>query len=437
MDTLNALLAPLQDHPWLLVFAQLAVLVAAIGLANVLTRVLLVRGIGRILRASPTQWDDALLGWGVITRLANVVPVLIAYYGIGLVGGLPETAVVVIRSVASAYVVLTLALAVSHVLNAINDLYVQRHPDRAAARPIKGYLQLLKLVIAIIAGILIIASLFDRDPLVLLSGLGAMTAVLLLVFKDTLLSLVASVQLANNDMLRVGDWIEMPDLMADGDVIDISLHTVKVQNWDKTITNIPTWKLIDGSFKNWRGMFESGGRRIKRALHLDQTSVRFLTEEERLKLSRFALIDGYLEHKQAELEHYNRTLLAGGKDPINTRRVTNLGTFRAYVDAYVKAHPGINTEMITMVRQLAPGPGGVPLELYCFTKSTQWVVHESVQADIFDHLLAILPEFGLRVFQQPAGTDVKAAAEALAPAHLQPDRHSLRAESGPVMAGPS
>lgn len=419
MDALNTLLSPLENHPWLLVPAQLALLVVAIGIAAALSRVLLLRGIGKILRASPTQWDDALLGRGVIARLANVVPALIAYYGIILVDGLPATLVIIIRSVASAYVVLTLALAVSHVLNAINDVYVLRNPDRAAARPIKGYLQLLKLVIAIIAGILIIASLFDRDPLVLLSGLGAMTAVLLLVFKDTLLSLVASVQLSNNDMLRVGDWIEIPELMADGFAIDISLHTVKVQNWDKTITTIPTWKLIDGSFKNWRGMFESGGRRIKRALYLDQTSVRFLTEEERQKLSRFALIDGYLEGKQAELEGYNRRLLAAGKDPINTRRVTNLGTFRAYVAAYVKAHPGINAEMINMVRQLAPGPSGIPLELYCFTSSTQWVVHESVQADIFDHLLAILPEFGLRVFQQPAGADVKAAAEALASARSQ------------------
>ncbi|MCL4779791.1 MAG: mechanosensitive ion channel family protein [Gammaproteobacteria bacterium] len=419
MDILNALLTPLEEHPGLLILAQLALLVAAIGTASVLTRVLLLRGIGRILRASPTQWDDALLGRGVIARLANVVPALVAYYGIVLVDGLPEVAVIVMRSVASAYVVLTLALAVSQALNAINDVYVQRNPDRAAVRPIKGYIQLLKLVIAIIAGILIIASLFDRDPLVLLSGLGAMTAVLLLVFKDTLLSLVASVQLSNNDMLRVGDWIEIPDLMADGDVVDISLHTVKVQNWDKTITTIPTWKLIDGSFKNWRGMFESGGRRIKRALYLDQGSVRFLTDDERQELCRFALIDGYLERKQAELEDYNRMLLAGGKDPVNTRRVTNLGTFRAYVEAYVKAHPGINTEMTNMVRQLAPGPSGIPLELYCFTKSTEWAVHEAVQADIFDHLLAILPEFGLRVFQQPAGTDVTAAAEALAPARSQ------------------
>src|SRR5690606_22053205 len=212
MDTFNDLLAPLGDHPWLRTLVQLALLVAAVAIANFLTRVLLVRGIGRLLKASPTQWDDALLGRGVVARLANVVPALLVYYGIVLVEGLPEAAVVVVRSVASAYVVLTLALAVSHLLNAINDAYVQRNPDRARARPIKGYLQLLKLVIAIVTAVLVIATLFDRDPLVLLSGLGAMTAVLLLVFKDTLLSLVASVQLSNNDMLRVGDWIEMPGL---------------------------------------------------------------------------------------------------------------------------------------------------------------------------------------------------------------------------------
>lgn len=213
-------------------------------------------------------------------------------------------------------------------------------------------------------------------------------------------------------MLRVGDWIEMPQLNADGFAIDISLHTVKVQNWDRTITTIPTWRLISESFKNWRGMFESGGRRIKRSLYLDQTSVRFMDEREREELRRFALIDAYLDRKHQELEEFNGRLLAEGKDPINTRRVTNIGTFRAYVQAYLEAHPGINAEMLLLVRQLQPGPTGLPLEIYCFTANTAWVVHESVQADIFDHLYAILPRFGLRVFQQPSGEDVRRALKA-------------------------
>jgi miniconductance mechanosensitive channel len=235
----------------------------------------------------------------------------------------------------------------------------------------------------------------------------------MLVFKDTILSFVASVQLTSNDMLRVGDWLEMPALGADGDVIDIALHTVKVQNWDRTITTIPTWRLINESFKNWRGMSESGGRRIKRALYLDQTSVRFLTAEEQAGLQRFALLSAYLERKRLELEEHNRRLLAEGRDPVNTRRVTNLGTFRAYVAAYLEADPRIRNDMTLMARQLQPGPTGLPMEVYCFTATTAWVEYESIQADIFDHLYAIVPEFGLRVFQEPSGADMRPLAAAL------------------------
>jgi miniconductance mechanosensitive channel len=255
--------------------------------------------------------------------------------------------------------------------------------------------------------VLIIAALLERSPLLLLSGLGAMTAVLMLVFRDTLMSLVAGVQLSSHDMLRVGDWIEMPQLSADGDVIDIALHTVKVQNWDKTITSIPTHRLISESFRNWRGMSESGGRRIKRALLLDQHSVRFLEPEERERLRRFALIEDYLQRKREELEAWNQTLLAAGRDPVNTRRVTNIGTFRAYVEAWLRAHPEIHPQMTLLVRQLEPGPHGLPLEIYCFTSTTAWGDYERIQADVFDHLLAILPEFGLKVWQQPGGADLE------------------------------
>src|SRR5690606_15504297 len=293
-------------------------------------------------------------------------------------------------------------------------IYEQADPERAQSRPIKGYLQLVRIGIFIFAAILVVAALFNRDPLLLLSGLGALTAVLLLVFKDTLLSLVASVQLSANDMLRVGDWIEMPHLNADGFVIDVSLHTVKVQNWDKTITTVPTWRLISDSYKNWRGMFESGGRRIKRALYIDQSSVRFFEDDERDVLNRLVLLGGYLEKKRAEIEEFDTRLKAQGIDPLNERRVTNIGTFRAYVGAYIANHPQINQDMIHMVRQLQPGPQGLPLELYCFTSSTAWVVHEGVQADIFDHLYAILPQFGLRAFQAPAGSDITAAVRATA-----------------------
>ena len=409
MDYFASAFTPLEPYPWAITTLQLASLMLLVWLVNLLTRRLLARFLAQAVQATLTQWDASLLGRGVIARLAQVVPALTVYYGISFVSGLPALAVPVVRGVASAYVVLTVALAIGNLLNAFGQVYEQRDPERARARPIKGYLQLIKIVVYLVTAILIIATLFNRDPLLLLSGLGAMTAVLLLVFKDTLLSLVASVQLSTHDMLRVGDWIEMPQLNADGFAIDISLHTVKIQNWDKTITTVPTWRLISESFKNWRGMFESGGRRIKRSIYIDQASVRFLNPEERERLRRFALIDGYLDRKQAELERHNEALIAEGKDPVNSRRVTNIGTFRAYVQAYLQSHPRIHQQMIMLVRQLQPGPTGLPLEIYCFTSSTAWVEYEGIQADVFDHLYAILPEFDLRVFQQPSGADVGSA----------------------------
>jgi miniconductance mechanosensitive channel len=399
-------------YPWALTTLALAALVIVIWLTNLLTRAVLLRAITRAVRATPTAWDDALLADGTISRLAHVVPAMVAHYGILLVAGLPEQAVIVVRSVASAYVVLAIARAISSTLIAIDRIYEQRDPDRARARPIKGYLQVGKIVIYSAAVILIIAVLFNRDPVLLLSGLGAMTAVLMLVFKDTILSLVASVQLSSNDMLRVGDWIAMPQLNADGFAVDISLHTVKVQNWDRTITTIPTWRLISESFKNWRGMFESGGRQIQRSLHLDQRSVRFLTDEEHTSLRRFALIASYLDRKHAEIEAFNAQLIAEGKSPMNARRLTNLGTFRAYVQAYVEAHPDVHPEMFRLVRLLQPSSTGVPLEIYCYTSKTAWADYEGIQGDIFDHLYAILPEFGLAVFQQPSGADVSTALTA-------------------------
>ena len=230
----------------------------------------------------------------------------------------------------------------------------------------------------------------------------------MLIFQDTILSLVASVQISGDGRVRIGDWIEMPSQNADGDVIDIALHTVTVQNWDKTVTTIPTKKLISDSFKNWRGMSESGGRRIKRALYLDQASVRFLDPDERSRLRRFVLLREYLEGKERELADWNAGLGADAELPVNARRITNLGTFRAYVERYLRRHPQVHNDMTLLVRQLQPGPTGIPLEVYCFTSDTRWAVYEGIQSDIFDHLLAILPEFGLRVFQEPGGADFQA-----------------------------
>ena len=397
------------ERPWVYTVTGLVLLLVVVWLSNFITKQVLMRGVRRLLAATPWGRDPNLGIDKIITKLAHIVPALVLSMGIVLVPGLPEALVAVVRNVASAYIVLSIAMAVACMLDSGNAIYSRRLS--AQDRPIKGYIQLVKIVIYAIAAILIVASLLDRSPVILFSGLGAMAAVLMLVFQDTLLSLVASVQLSSTDMVKVGDWIEMPQLNADGFVIDIALHTVKVQNWDKTITTLPTKSLISESFKNYRGMLEGDGRRIKRAIYLDQNSVHFLSEEEQGQLHRFNLLGDYLEKKADELKEWNAGLMAKNLDPINCRQITNLGTFRAYVDRYLQNHPGINQDMTLMVRQLSPGPQGLPLEIYCFTASTAWVVHEGVQSDIFDHLLAILPEFGLRIFQEPGGPDVQLALE--------------------------
>ena len=339
----------------------------------------------------------------IAARIANIAPALVIAGGIALVPHIPAWVVDVTRNVVAAFVILTIALAIGKALDLGNELYGRR-PD-AASKPIKGYVEVGKILLYCAAAILMIAALFEQSPFLLLSGLGAMAAVLMLVFKDTILSLVASVQLGSNDMLRVGDWIEMPQLNADGDVIDIALHTVKVQNWDKTITTIPTYRLIAESYRNWRGMQDSGGRRIKRSLWIDQNSVRFLTAEEMDGLREIGLLRNYLADKTQEIAVWNAENSDG--KPINSRRPTNIGTFRAYVTDYLRAHPGINQNMTQMVRQLAPTREGLPLEIYCFTNTISWVPYEGTQADIFDHLMAITPEFGLRLFQQPSGLDFR------------------------------
>lgn len=397
-----------QATPWLASLMAVVGLVLAAWIANFITKSILVRGLLSLLQPKDSGNAKAMPGefkrYGFIKRLANVVPALVITFGIRYVPGLPEAAVVVVLNVANAFIVLTLAIAVANMLDMANDVYQQR-PD-AAIRPIKGYLQVVKILIYAVAVLLMIATLLDRSPLILLSGLGALAAVLMLVFQDTILSLVASVQITSNDIVRVGDWVEMPQLNVDGDVIDIALHTVKVQNFDRTVTTIPTKRFISDSFKNWRGMQESGGRRIKRAIYLDQTSVRFLSVEEKKHLAAISLLGDYLGAKQKEIDEWNAALAERGKEPANTRRITNLGTFRAYVVQYLKNHPRVHQSMTLIVRHLSPGPEGLPLEIYCFTNTTVWVDYEGIQADIFDHLLSILPEFGLRVFQQPSGSDM-------------------------------
>lgn len=404
-ETFTYALTWLEDYPQLQSLTGIVLLLLVAWLGNLIVKRVLLRGIYRILRMNSIGKQALSTDAPFIARFANIVPALIISTGITLVPNLPETLVVIVRNVAGAFVILTLALALGSLLTLVNSIY-ERRPD-AATRPVKGYIQVLKIIIYAVAAILIVATLIDRSPLILLSGLGAMAAVLMLIFQDTLLSLVASVQISSNDIVRVGDWVEMPQLSADGFVIDIALHTVKVQNWDKTITTIPTKRFMTDPFKNWRGMQESGGRRIKRSIMLDQQSIHFLTPEQQEHLNRFRLLQDYLADKQKEIEAWNQQLQEQGKEPVNTRRITNIGTFRTYVDRYLRSHGGIHQEMTLMVRQLDPTPEGLPLEIYCFTNDVAWAVYEGIQADIFDHLLSILPEFGLRVFQQPSGLDLR------------------------------
>ncbi len=391
-------------HPLLPPVAGLLALLAGAVVVDLVAKRVLVGTVRAFAERSSVTWDDALVTHNVFGRLVQVLPALIVFVGVPFVPGLPESGVQLISNVAMGYMVLMLTLALTAMLSAANTIYAASAV--AKERPLKGFVQLVQIVVWVIGGVLVIAAVLDRSPLLLLSGFGAMTAILLLVFKDTILSLVASVQLTAQDMVRVGDWIEMPQFGADGDVVDVQLHTVKVQNWDKTITTIPTHRLITDSFRNWRGMSQSGARRIKRAIYIDASTIRMQTQDEVDHFTRFVLLKDYIENKEQELADYNAGLATEVDAAVNRRRLTNVGTFRAYAYNYLKNHPNIHEGMTLIVRQLAPGPEGLPLEIYCFTNTTEWAVYEDIQSDIFDHLLAIVPEFGLRLYQKPAGSDL-------------------------------
>ncbi len=391
-------------HPLLPPGVGLLALLAGAVIINLIVKQILVRAVRAFAKRSSITWDDALVTHNVFGRLAQVVPALIVFVGVPFVPGLAEGGTQLIRNVAMGYMVLMLTLTLTAMLSAANTIYAAS--PAAKQRPLKGFVQLVQIVVWILGGVLIIATVLERSPLLLLSGFGAMTAILLLVFKDTILSLVASVQLTAQDMVRVGDWIEMPQFGADGDVVDVQLHTVKVQNWDKTITTIPTHRLITDSFKNWRGMSQTGARRIKRAIFIDVSSIRFQTQDEVNHFTRFALLRDYVKNKEQELADYNAGLATEVDAEVNRRRLTNVGTFRAYAYNYLKNHPRIHKGMTLIVRQLSPGAEGLPLEIYCFTSTTEWAAYEDIQSDIFDHLLSIVPEFGLRLYQKPAGSDL-------------------------------
>ncbi|EMH5180923.1 mechanosensitive ion channel family protein [Serratia nevei] len=354
---------------------------------------------------SQRVWQQAITQYKLFQRVALLLQgVIISIQAtLWLQSGSQTQAVIV--TAAQVWILAFTLLSLFSLLDTL--LALLRQSPISNQLPLRGIFQGLKLVAAILIGIMIVSLLMGKSPLLLLSGLGAMTAVLMLVFKDPILGLVAGIQLSANDMLKIGDWLEMPKYGADGAVTDIGLTTVKVRNWDNTVTTIPTYALISDSFKNWRSMSESGGRRIKRSLNIDTGSVHFLSQEEQRRLQRNPLLHSYLNIKTQELSQHNQEIAIDLASPLNGRRLTNLGTLRAYLEAYLRAHPRIHQNMTLMVRQLAPTPEGLPLEIYAFTNTTVWAEYESIQADIFDHILAVIDEFGLRVHQTPTGNDLR------------------------------
>ena len=401
MELLEPLLSRLPPGP--AQYAALAaLLVVACWLAYVVVKRGVLRGITFVVQRSATRWDDILLERRVFDRIAWMAPGLVCYYAAYELRGGAEA---VVQRLVVAYLQIVAILVVTSLLSGIGDIYATT--QRSKHLPIKGYIQIASLLTTLVGGIVVFATIIDRSPWGLLSGIGAATAIVLLVFKDTILSFVASIQIASTGVIRIGDWVSMPQYGADGDVVDIALHRVTIQNWDKTLTAIPTHKFLDESFTNWRGMSESGGRRIKRAVALDMTSVHFLEPDEIERLSKIQILKPYIDDKLAELSAWNAEHAIDASVPVNGRRMTNLGTFRAYLVAYLKRHPKIHQEMTFLVRQLAPGAEGVPLEIYVFSNDIRWVQYEAVQSDIFDHILAALPVFGLRVFQSPTGADFR------------------------------
>lgn len=424
-------LARYLPETWMQVIAGIVLLVMVYRITS---RLVLygVRGLTkRILKASGKEsWFELLKKHRIAKYLSNALPLFVIAGNLGL---LPISAELsgVLGRVIGIIGIIYLALAINAAMASFLDVFSVT--DRGRTRSIKGYVEVARIVLWALTIVIVLSIVFNRSPLLMLSGLGAISAVLLLVFKDTLLSMVASTQMNSNDMLRIGDWIEMPQANADGFVVDIALHTVKIQNFDKTITTIPTYKLFSESYKNWRHMFESGGRRIKRTLRIDASSVRFLTESEVRCLSRFALLRDYLNEKQEELALSNRNLGLVAHEEVNRRRLSNIGTFRAYAIRYLKQKKGVHQDMLMMVRMMEPGSDGIPIEIYCFTDDTAWVNYEQVQGDIFDHFLSILPEMGLRLYQAPSGSDLQSvfaqSGERIAIASPQ-EKTAFKAPSG-------
>ena len=381
------------QFPWLEMATSLSVLICIALIANFVVKQVVVRGIRVLLKKMPFIDHDLFAEYSVIHLISHLVPAIVILNGIHTVPFLSANAVSIIQMLAQAFIFITIARSIAEFLDLFNEVY-QRKPA-SKNKPIKGYLQLIKLIIFVICGLLILATFLKKDIFTLLAGFGAMAAVLMLVFQNTILSLVASVQISSYDMVRVGDWIELPNLNVNGDVIDISLHTIIVQNFDKTLSTIPTNKLVTDSFKNWRGMRDSGCRRILRSVTFDQTTIGFLSESHLKDIAKYFPNDPELCKNPAQY------------DESNPYRLTNFGLFRHYLQDYLNHHPHIAQDQSIIVRHQQPTAEGLPLELYTYAATTVWTQYENIQSEIFEHIIAMAPEFGLKVYQAPSGDDVR------------------------------
>ncbi len=375
---------------------------------QILNRIV-IHSLKKIADKTNSNWDNILFENGVFKRLSHLVPAVIIYFGVAAaLQSFPEV-VKIFRSATYVYMIISGILVIDALINSLHQIYNTLTISKN--RTIKGYVQVVKIFVYILGAGIVFSILLQRDLVTFFAGLGVMAAVILLIFKDTILGLVAGVQLSANDMVRLGDWIQMDSRNADGTVIDISLNTVKVQNWDRTISTIPTYALVSESFTNWRGMEESGGRRIKRSVLIDMKSIHFLDKTETEELKKIQIIKDYIEKRELEIEQYNRENNIDATIPVNGRRLTNIGTFRRYIEEYLKRHPKINNEMTFLVRHQQPTEKGLPVEIYVFCSDKRWAYYEEVQADIFDHFLAIVSHFGLRIYQNPTGEDIALLAD--------------------------
>ncbi len=386
-------------------FISAVFLILICWIVKLIVQKIVVRAIEHLIQKTKTTYDDFLINHRLFHKLSHLLPALIILFAGPEIFAIYPSFVEYVRKAGEIYIIIVFIRSTGAVINAFHDMYIEM--GYSQNRPIKGYVQMAHIIVYFIGSLVIVSILFNVSLLAVFTSLGAIAAVLLLIFKDTILGITASIQLSANDMVKVGDWIEMPSHSADGVVTEITLYAVKVQNWNKTISTIPPYELVSKSFTNWKGMSDAGARRIKRFINIDMKSVKFCTDEMLDKFSRIRLLREYIEVRRKEIAEFNQQLDWDLTSSVNGRRMTNIGVFRKYLENFLTNHPMIHQNMSLMVRQLQPTETGIPIEIYAFVNNPAWVAYENVQSDIFDHILAIIPEFELRVFQDPSGDDFK------------------------------